>query len=175
MTMENKILIAYASRAGSTAGVAEAIGRALAEGGLRVDVRPMAEIADVEPYAAVVAGSAVRGGWLPEAIEFVRAHQIALRRKPFASFLVCISLAMRGGELYRAGLAKHLAPVRALVHPVSEGLFAGALDVAALPAADRMKMRIPVTLGIFPEGDHRDWEKIRTWAADLRPKLVARV
>jgi len=171
--MEHKILVAYASRAGSTAGVADAIGRTLAEGGLRVDVRPMKEIIDVERYTAVVAGSPIRGGWLPEAMEFMRLHKAALARRPFAAFMTCISLAMRGGELYRAGLGKHLAPVRALVRPVSEELFAGVLDLAVLPPADKLKMGIPVALGIFPEGDHRDWEKIRTWSADLRPLLVA--
>jgi menaquinone-dependent protoporphyrinogen oxidase len=170
--MEKKILVAYASRAGSTAGVADAIGRTLADGGTRVDVRPMGEIADLEPYAAVVAGSAVHGGWLPEALEFVRAHRAALARRPFAAFLVCITLAMRGGENYREAVAKHLAPVRALVPPVSEGLFAGALDLAKLPAGESVRMRIPVALGIFPEGDRRDWEKIRAWSVDLRPRLA---
>lgn len=170
--MEKKILVAYASRAGSTAGVADAIGRTLAEGGLRVDVRPMKEITDVGPYTAVVAGSAIQGGWLPEAMEFVRMHQTQLARKPFAAFLTCISLAMRGGESYRTGLGKHLAPVRALVRPVSEGLFAGVLVLESLPAGDRLKMSIPVAMGIFPQGDHRDWEKIRAWSADLRPRLI---
>jgi menaquinone-dependent protoporphyrinogen oxidase len=173
--MEKRILVAYASRAGSTAGVADAIGRCLSESGLRVDVRPMVEITEVESYSAVVAGSPIRGGWLPEAMEFVRAHQVELARRPFTAFMTCISLAMRGGELYRAGLGKHLAPVRALVRPVSEGLFAGALDLAVLPVVDRVKMQVPVALGIFPPGDHRDWEKIRTWAEELRPKLINRV
>ena len=126
---------------------------------------------DVTPYAAVVAGSAIQGGWLPEGIEFVRAHRADLARKPFAAFMVCITLAMRGGENYRAGLGKKLDPVRALVPTVSEGMFAGMLDLDKLPAGDRAKMSIPVALGIFPQGDHRDWEKIQAWAEALRPKL----
>jgi menaquinone-dependent protoporphyrinogen IX oxidase len=40
-SMSDKIFVAYASRAGSTAGVAEAIGTALAESGAQVDVRLM--------------------------------------------------------------------------------------------------------------------------------------
>ncbi|MGB7536933.1 MAG: flavodoxin domain-containing protein [Anaerolineales bacterium] len=171
--METRILVAYASRAGSTAGVADAIGHALAEKGVRVDVRPMREITDVKPYAAVIAGSAIQGGWLPEAIEFVRVHREDLASKPFAAFLVCITLAMRGGESYRGGLGKHMEPVRALVQPVGEGFFAGRLDLGRLPAPDRLKMSIPVALGIFPQGDHRDWQKIQTWAEEMRPQLVA--
>lgn len=169
--METRLLVAYASRAGSTAGVADAIGRVLAESGARVDVRPMQEIHDVTPYTAVVAGSAVQGEWLPEALAFVRAHQAELARKPFAAFMVCITLAMRGGENYRAVLGKKLAPVRALVPTVREGLFAGWLDLDKLPPGDRAKMSIPVILGIFPQGDQRDWEKIQTWAKELRPLL----
>src|SRR5687768_12109848 len=67
------ILVTYASRGGSTAGVAEAIGRTLAERGLEVDVRPMDAVHDLAPYRAVVAGSAVRRErWLPEALRFMQ-------------------------------------------------------------------------------------------------------
>ncbi len=55
--MSNKILVTYASRAGSTQGVAEAIGKSLADGGAAVDVRPMRDVQDLTPYRAVVAGS----------------------------------------------------------------------------------------------------------------------
>lgn len=173
--MAKRLLIAYASRAGSTAGVADAVARTLAQRGLRVDVRPMREVERVEPYAAVVAGSAIQGGWLPEAMQFLHDHQGELARRPFAAFLACITLAMRGGESYRAALGKHMEPVRALLRPVSEGCFAGALDLSALPLVDSWKMRVPVALGLFPEGDHRDWEKIHAWAEDLYPKLVSSV
>ncbi len=57
----DRILVTYASRAGSTGGVAEAIGKALAEGGAQVDVRRMQAVSDLAPYRAVVAGSAIRG------------------------------------------------------------------------------------------------------------------
>ena len=70
--MSRRTLVAYASRAGSTAEVAEAIGRTLAEDGAQVDVRLVKEVADLSPYRAVVAGSAIQGGkWLPEAMQFV--------------------------------------------------------------------------------------------------------
>lgn len=65
--------MAYASEQGSTAGVAEAIGKRLAEVGSTVEVRRMREVQDLSPFAAVVAGSAVHGGeWLPEAMRFVK-------------------------------------------------------------------------------------------------------
>jgi menaquinone-dependent protoporphyrinogen oxidase len=171
--MSNKILVTYASRAGSTAGVAEAIGKTLGENGAQVDVLPMKDVKDLAPYRAVVAGSAIRGAkWLPEAIQFMQTHQTALSRKPFASFMVCITLAMPNGENYRDGLKDWLKSVRELVRPISEGFFAGALDFSKLPITpNTLLMRVAVALGIFPLGDHRDWQAIRAWASDLSARL----
>lgn len=171
--MNDKILVTYASRAGSTVGVAEAIGKTLAEGGAQVDVLPMEEVKDLGPYRAVVAGSAIqKGAWLPEAMQFVRTNQAALARRPFAAFLVCMTLAMPGAEKYREGVSEWLAPVRSQVRPVSEGLFAGALDLSKVPSlGDRLKFRMSIAFGAWQEGDHRDWDAVHTWAAELQPRL----
>ena len=171
--MSNKILVTYASRAGSTAGVAEAIGKTLTENGAQVDVLPMKEVKDLSQYRAVVAGSAIRGAkWLPEAMQFMQTYQAALSRKPFAAFMVCITLAMPNAEKYRGGLTDWLKPVRDFVRPVSEGYFAGALDFTKLPITpNTLLMRVAVALGVFPLGDHRDWNAIRAWAGDLAVKL----
>jgi menaquinone-dependent protoporphyrinogen oxidase len=173
--MNDRILVTYASRIGSTAGVAEAIGRTLSESGAQVDVLPMEQVNDLEPYSAVVAGSAVRDRqWLPEAMQFIRDHRSALARKPFAAFLVCITLAMPNAEWYRSGVSEWLGPVRSIVRPASEGLFAGALDISKIPSpGDRLKFRIAVRMGFWTEGDHRDWGAIRAWAANL-PGLLGR-
>jgi menaquinone-dependent protoporphyrinogen oxidase len=172
--VNDKILVTYASRLGATAGVAEAIGKTLAEGGALVDVLPVHTVKDLAPYRAVVAGSAIRGGqWLPEAMQFVRTHQAALSQKPFAAFLVCMTLAMPKGD-YREHVATWLEPVRLLVKPVSEGLFAGALDISKVPSfGDRLKFRLSVAMGVWSEGDHREWGAIRAWAESLRPLLLA--
>jgi menaquinone-dependent protoporphyrinogen oxidase len=171
--MSDKILVAYASRTGSTAGVAEAIGKTLSENGVQVEVRPMEDVKDLAPYRAVVAGSAIRGEkWLPEAMQFMRTHRAALAQKPFAAFLVCMTLAISNGK-YRAQVADWLGPVRALVKPVSEGLFAGALDISKVPSfSDRLKFRLSVVFGVWSEGDHRDWNAIRAWAESIRPLLL---
>ncbi len=171
--MNDKILVTYASRAGSTAGVAQAIGQTLAENGAQVDVLPMKEVKDLTSYRAVVAGSAIQGAqWLPEAMQFIQTHQAALARKPFAAFLVCMTLAMRGADKYREHVADFMQPVRALVRPVSEGLFAGALDINKIPSfGDRLKFRLSVLFGVWSEGDHRDWNAIRAWATDLKRLL----
>ena len=172
--MSQKILVTYASRTGSTRGVAEAIGKILAEGGAQVDVLPMQEVKDLTPYRAVVAGSAIQNKqWLPEAVQFIQAHHAELACRPFAAFLVCMTLAMRNGETYRPFVAEFLAPVRALVKPMSEGLFAGALDISKVPSLrDRLMFRLSVLFGVWSEGDHRDWNAIRDWANGLHSQLL---
>jgi menaquinone-dependent protoporphyrinogen oxidase len=172
--MNDKILVTYASRTGSTVGVAEAIGKILAEHGAQVDVLPMNEVKDLALYRAVVAGSGIQGAkWLPEAMKFVQTHRTALASKPFAAFLVCMTLAMPNGEKYREHVADMLQPVRALVRSVSEGLFPGVLDIRKVPSiGDKIKFRLSVAMGVWSQGDHRDWDAIRAWAEDLGPQLA---
>ncbi len=170
--MSDKILIAYATRTGSTQGIAEAIGKTLAEKGADVDVRPVQEITDLTPYRAVVVGSAIQDKkWLPEAMQFVQQHQAALSQKPFAAFLVCMTLAMKN-KTYHKFVTEWLEPVRRLVQPVSAGYFAGVLEIAKVPSFfTRLGFRFSVWTGVWTEGDHRDWEAIRAWADELAGKL----
>jgi hypothetical protein len=63
--------------------------------------------------------------------------------------------------------------VRAQVKPVSEGLFAGLLDFSKLPFNwDTLKLRAVVALGIFPKGDRRDWNAVRSWVENIQPLLL---
>jgi len=171
--MTNRVLVTYASRAGSTKEVAEAIGKTLSEGGVKVDVVSMGKVTDLSAYDAVVAGSAIRGSkWLPEAVEFIQRHRSALGEKRLAMFTVCITLAMKNGENYRSAVMGWVEPVRAMVHPKSEGLFAGMLDFSKLPFNwDTLMLRVAVLFGVFPRGDHRDWNAVRSWAEGLKPVL----
>jgi len=167
--MSKNILVTYASRTGSTAEVAQAIGKILMEGGAQVDVLPMQDVKDLSMYQAVVAGSAIRGSkWLPEAIQFIQSNKAQLNQKPFAMFTVCITMAMKNAQNYRTAVAGWVASVRALVKPLSEEFFAGMLDISKLPVnLDTLMLRLSVVLGIFPRGDHRDWNAIRVWARTL--------
>lgn len=175
--MTHRILVTYASRSGSTAEIAEAISKTLTEGGAQVDVIPMQAVKDLSSYQAVIAGSAIRGSkWLPEAVQFIRAHQSTLRHIPFAMFTVCITLAMSNSEQYRAAVAGWTAPVRAIVRPLSEGLFPGMLDFNKLPMNwETLKLRATVAMGIFPRGDRRDWNAVHAWAESVKPLLTVPV
>jgi len=171
--MSDKILVTYATRTGSTHGVAEAITKTLIERGAKVELLPMQVVNDLAPYSAVVAGSAIQNRqWLPEAMQFLQTNRAVLTQKPVATFTLCITLAMKNGENYRPDIMDWLAPVRHIVQPASEGLFAGVLDISKIPAfSDRLKFRLSVLFGVWSEGDHRDWDAIHTWAQALPPEL----
>lgn len=158
-----KILVAYASKAGSTGEVAVAIGQALCEAGAAVDVKPVKEVNDLSGYGAVVVGSAVRmGQWLAEATKFVQTQQAVLSQVPTAYFLCCGSL-QDDTEENRSQASSWLGPVRKIVKPVSEGLFAGKIDYGKLSLLDRS---IAQMVG-STEGDWRDWDAIHAWAGGL--------
>jgi menaquinone-dependent protoporphyrinogen oxidase len=160
----NRILVTYASRTGCAAEIAEVIGKTMVQGGAQVDVLPMQDVKDLSLYRVVVAGSAIRKSkWLPEAMQFVQTHRSELAQMPFATFTVCITLAV----------TKWIQPVRTQVSPVSEDLFAGRLDFSKLPLTfDTLLLRAVVVFGIFPKGDRRDWKSIRAWADGLHRMLL---
>ncbi|HLN21122.1 MAG TPA: flavodoxin domain-containing protein [Bacteroidales bacterium] len=163
--MEDRILVTYSTCTGSTKGVAVAIAGTLSEMGEKVDVIEMKDVKDLSVYKSVIAGSAIQAGkWLPEAIEFLNNNKDALQRKPFAAFLVCMTLAMSKGDQYKTTVSGWLQPVRNIVTPLSEGLFKGVLDIKRIPSfSERLKFRISLMTGIWKEGDHRDWDSIRDW------------
>lgn len=170
--MNDKILVAYASQGGSTAGIAEAIGQTLASTGVVVDVKPIQEVSDLNPYQAAVIGSAVHSGkWMPEAMMFVERHQNTLQRLPTAVFQVCMMLATSNDQ-YKKMVPDWFAPLRTQIRPVAEGSFAGALwpDKYA-KLSEKLGLRIFLAAIKLKAGDYRDWDAIRAWAEHVSPLL----
>lgn len=169
-----RILVAYASAAGSTGGVAEAIGKTLAEGASwAVDVRPVKAVDDPTPYSAVVIGSAIHGGkGLPEAVEFIQAHQERLRQIPTALFHVGMMAASRT-QANRDLVAQFLAEEREMMKPAAVGSFVGALFPEQYPGFAGFGVRFFLAYcgAGMRGGDYRDPDAIRAWASSLRPLL----
>jgi len=169
----SKILIAYATAAGSTGEVAEVIGKTLRESGATVDVFRAKEITDVSSYDAVVVGSGVRAGrTYTKAAQFLAAHGPALRQMPVAGFIVCLAVKDSeepGCPEAEGYLDAMFAQVEG-VEPVSKGLFAGAVDYGKLPWLLGLILK---RLKKEPGGDYRDWAAIESWAAGLPGVLFA--
>jgi menaquinone-dependent protoporphyrinogen oxidase len=170
--MENKVLVAYATATGATGEIAKAIGEVLREAGSVVDVVPAKEVSDLGPYSGVVVGSGVRVGKpYAEAIKFMSDHEAALSAKPVACFVGCGTLSENTEENCReaAGFVDALAAAAPSVQPVAKQAFGGATDFAKLPFIMRLLLKM---MG-KKEGDWRDWDAIRAWAAEIGPKLAA--
>jgi menaquinone-dependent protoporphyrinogen oxidase len=161
--MGRKVLVAYASRTGSTAEVAQTIADELRKQGADVEVRLAKKVRNVRHYDAVIVGGPIRfGKWLPEAEKFVATHQEDLRERSVGVF--ALALTMREDSLAsRAQVRSGLVPIFEMVPPVHLGLFGGVLDCHKLSPLVRRMMQ---SSGI-PEKDHRDWAVIRNWATEL--------
>jgi len=78
-----RVLVAYATRHGATAGIAERVAAALAAAGLPAEARPVEDVKDIEPYDAVVlGGAAYMFHWLKPAMTFARRHRKELAARP---------------------------------------------------------------------------------------------
>jgi menaquinone-dependent protoporphyrinogen oxidase len=167
--MSERILVAYASRAGSTAEVAEVVGQILREGGAEVDVYPVGDVHSLAGYDALVLGSAIWVGKpLPEALQFATAQQQALAGLSVAYFILCDTL-REDTPANRATAHGYVTPLEQIKQPVSLGLFAGKKDFSTVHPLLRWLLKHVVKL---PEGDWRDWERIRAWAAALALQLI---
>ena len=169
-----KILVAYASAAGSTGGIAETIGKTLAGADVSADVRRAQSVTNLDRYDAVVLGSAIHGGkWLPEATEFLQANQNRLNQVPTAFFLVGLMVNKKSEEDHKL-VDQFLAAERALVQPVAEGRFVGAMFIKDYPRLQGLGMRFFIAycgLGLRG-GDFRDPAAIHAWAESVRPLLI---
>jgi menaquinone-dependent protoporphyrinogen oxidase len=162
-----RVLVAVASRHGSTYEIAELIGRTLGERGLDVVVAPVEEIDDVGQYSAVVLGSAVYvGKWLEPARRFVDAHAVELAARPtwlFSSGPIGAPPKPEGEKAVEVGTI--LASTGAREHRI----FAGKLDRSRLGLGERMVVRAVRA----EEGDFRELDEVAAWASTIARELTS--
>jgi len=164
-----KVLVAYATRNGSTAGIARAIGEELNRMGLETDVRSVEEVRDVRLYGAVVLGSAIYWlHWRKEALRFGTRHAEELRRRPVWLF--------GSGPLDRSAEGKDIRPVRAAANLAARigarghATFGGRLSEDGTGKMPRMA-RGMVQQG--KETDYRNFDQIRSWARRIGVEIGA--
>ena len=161
--MSSRVLIVFASRNGSTAEIADAIGRELQSMGWEATVSELNAAKGVGGYNAVVIGGPLyMGRVVTEVGKFVGRHAKELCRIPVAAFTVGTSpLSPNPAQVENAKKALHSAvsPLK----PVTEVVFAGKLDPEKLSFFQKKL----VALVKSPVGDFRDWDVIARWAREL--------
>lgn len=172
--MKQQILVAYASKHGATAEIAQVIGEQLAQAGHHVDVKAVDDVADPGAYDAVVLGSAVYvGNWRKEAARFLEEQAAILAQRPLWLFSSGPT-----GEGDPADLMKgwrfpeKLQPLADRLDVRDIAVFHGVLDAEKLNFMERL-----VVKGVkAPMGDFREWDEIRAWGAkiiaDLQESVV---
>ncbi|MFE3323543.1 flavodoxin domain-containing protein [Streptomyces sp. NPDC059176] len=164
--MTRSALVAYGTTNGSTAEIAEFIGSVLRDKGIRTDVRPAAEVQDVDAYDVVVLGGALyEGRWHRDARRFARRHHRALAPIPVWLF--------SSGPLDFSASQRDVPPVRS-AHRAERRLgaeehvtFGGRLQEGARGRMARL------LLEQGRGGDFRDFPKITAWAERIAADLVA--
>jgi menaquinone-dependent protoporphyrinogen oxidase len=163
--MNGKVLVAYATRYGSTGEVAEAIGVRLQEQGLVTEVARVQELSSVEDCEAVVFGTPFyMGSMLKEARAFLDRRREELGRLPVALFALGPTSA--DDDLEEAGkqLDEALEKLPWL-HPTTAEMFVGKFDPAKLRFADKLVTALPASpLHGLAAHDDRDWAAIDAWA-----------
>jgi len=166
--MSASVLVAYASRYGSTQEVAEAVAATLRERELEVDSQPMREVRTLERYSAVVLGTAIYIFRLhKDARRFLSRYREALTERPVAIFAMGpFHNDEKEWQSVREQLDKELAQFPWLT-PVAREIFGGKFD----PANLRLPYNLLPALKGMPASDIRDWAAIRAWASNLAPML----
>ena len=167
--MDVRVLVAYASKYGATAEIAERIGQVISESGLSTDVLSVEKVNDLAHYKAVVLGSAVyMGRWRREAARFLKTNEKVLGEQMVWLFS---SGPMDKGDplepvegLY---LPKGLQPVAERIGPKDIVVFHG---VAVLEKMNFFEKWILKNVK-SPIGDFRDWDAITTWAGAIAEEL----
>jgi menaquinone-dependent protoporphyrinogen oxidase len=159
------VLVAYASKHGSTQGIAERIAEKLRQLGKEAEVRPLDAVEDPGSYEALVIGSAIYyGSWMKEATEWVHRNQAVLAQRPVWLF----SVGPLGTEVKDAEQQpKEMAEFQQAIWPREQRVFFGVLDHHRLSFAERMVVKAVRA----PEGDFRDWEAIEVWAESIAREL----
>ena len=155
------ILVAFATKAGSTEEVAAAIADALRKSGNIVDLRRARDVREpASRWGCIVLGAPIYSGrWHRDAHRFLRRHRGELERVPVAVFgMGPRSPEEEAWQRSRSQLDRALAK-RSWLTPAAEVVFGG---------ADPPQRRQT------PRRDLRDWAAIEKWAREISAIAASR-
>jgi menaquinone-dependent protoporphyrinogen oxidase len=169
--MDGQVLVAYGTKYGGTAEIAERIGQVLREAGLRADVLRADRVGDLTPYKAVVLGSGVyMFRWRKEAARFLKANEKALAERPvwlFSSGPTAEGDPVELTEGWR--FPKALQSIADRIQPRDIAVFHGVMDGEKLNPFEKWIIKNVKA----PIGDFRDWDAITAWAKAIADALKA--
>jgi menaquinone-dependent protoporphyrinogen oxidase len=176
--MAKRIIVAYDSVYGSTAEIAEHIGKELSKEGNVVDVHRLGEVREITDYQAVILGSPII---IEKATEetslFLQKFHTELSERPLALFIVCLAVS-RGSSARERVILNCVDPLLkdyGKIKPLSIGVFAGVLDFNKYVGTVKESMQnINKQLGMPTEGrhDYRNWDAISKWAKEVNEQLL---
>jgi menaquinone-dependent protoporphyrinogen oxidase len=173
-----KVLVAFASRHGSTAGIADRIAATLRDAGLEAESRPVKDVRSVDGYDAFVVGSAAyMFRWLGDGTSFVKRNRAALAAKPVWLFtcgpLGPEGLDEHGRDKRDAAVPKAIPDLASSIGARDHHVFFGAYDAHQPPIglAERFMSLMPAAKEGLPQGDFRDWAEIEGWATGIANDL----
>lgn len=173
-----KVLVAFASKYGSTRGIAEFIRDKLRDGGLEVDCLDVRESLNCMKYDAFVIGSALyMGHWMKEAKQFIKLNLGILSSRPVWLF----SSGPTGDKQVNAkgqSLLEHAVSGPVDLDNIERGInarehriFFGAFDPENLGYFSRKFFETDMMRNASPAGDYRNWKEIETWANGIGQRL----
>jgi len=163
------VLVAYASKYGATAEIAEKIGQLLRQEDLQADVLPVNRVGNLVQYKAVIIGSAVYiGKWRKEAVNFLRTNEKLLAER----FVWIFSSGPLGAgdpvELMKGWrFPEGLRPIIDRIQPRDIAIFHGMLDIKKLNLFEKFAIKNVKS----PVGDFRDWDAITSWTTAIANEL----
>lgn len=155
-----KVLVTASSRHGATAEIAEAIAKEIERAGFEIDLISPGDVESLDGYDAIVLGSAVyMTQWTESARAFISRFSSQLRDLPVWAF----SCGLAGVPNGEAQDPRRVGPALLQINAIDHQTFKGRLEFSNLGLRERSIAR----LGSAPEGDYREWDKIRAWSNQI--------
>ena len=170
MSDADRVLVAYGTKHGATAEIAQAIAKPLRAAGLEVDVQRARRVRSLDPYRAVVLGSAVyMGRWRGDAIRLLRRPALEQREVWLFSSGPVGEDKGDPDQLERLTRPERVQKIAAGIGAREHVVFGGMIADDAGFIRKKMARNIPPELR-----DRRDWHQIEAWAQSIATTLTGR-